>query len=245
MSFDVDHHEPPIIISMLDLAIPDLEVKGLNQEGWADYRYDAAECFCHGSTIYNTERKTWDDLVGGIEEIEVQLGNQLDKHPGVHSRLIIEGVAEPAFKGINIYRMAQGKNVMSGTLKGSQQQTFKHIVSWVHQVAKYWEVVYTNSYASTASVLAAYYSADQTPEEGHKTFHRMFKERHWQMDPQAEKILGAAPKGFGEQRALAVAKHFGTAWRAFKAEPEEWMQIDGIGEVLARGYLRGLGRPDA
>jgi len=244
MSFEVDIHEPLEIVRLLDTGI-DLNVTSLNAAGWADYRYDAAECFCHKSTIYNIERKTWQDFVNGIEDVEEQLGRQLDLHPGVHHKLIVEGVVEPAMKGMLIYRKSQGKNVMTAGLLGNQQQTYKHIVNWLHQVSKYWDVVYTHSMASTATLIAAHYDADQTDEDQHRTFHRMFKQRHYQMDPQAERILGAAgATPFGEVRAHAVAKHFGTAWRAFKAPMEEWTKVEGIGSVTAKNYLRGIGRPD-
>lgn len=245
MPFEADYHEPPDILRMLEPAIVDMEVKALNAEGWADYRYDAAPCFCHESTVFNCERKTWGDLTNGIEEIEEQLGRQLDAHPGVHHRLYIEGVAEPAVQGIYLYTQAKGQSVMKAGLKGNKSQTYKNIMAWLHQVGKYWEVVWTNSYSGTASTIVAHYNADQDFEDSHKTFHRYFKERHFNMDPQVAKVLGAAPKGFGPEAAAAVVKRFGTAWRAFKAEPEEWMTIPGIGEITARKYLRELGRGDA
>lgn len=243
MTFRADNTEPSEITRLIGM-VKDLDVCALNKEGWADYYYDGEFCFCHSSNEYNNERKTWDDLTNGIEEIEMQLANQLMLHPHAHNRLWIEGVVEPSANGIYVYRKAPGKNEYRAGLKGTQTQTYRKIIAWLHQVSKFWDVVYTNSMPSTAMGLVAYYDADQVPEEGHQTFHRVFKEFNYQVDPQVQKILNAGPKGFGVKAAESVAKHFGTAWRAWKSEPEEWMLIPGIGESTARKYLREMGRGD-
>lgn len=242
--FEADHSEPQEIVRLLDQMV-DIQVVGLNAIGWADYKYDGVFCHCHGSNIYECERKTWMDLVNGIEEVEAQLAGYMDRHPGVHHRLYIEGVAEPAAGGVLVYSKAQGKNVFVAGLKGNRQTTYNSIVSWLHQAGKYWEVVETTSMAATAVALGQHYKADQVEDSEHKTFHRMFKKRSYFKNKQAEIIMNASGEvPFGEVRALAVAKHFGTAWRAFKASPDEWAKVPGVGRNTAVAYLRNLGRGD-
>lgn len=241
---EVDEHEPLEIVRLLEPTL-DVDLKSLNANGWADYKYTGEECFCHGSTIYNVERKTWDDLSNGIESVEEQLGNQMRLHPDVHSTLIIEGVAEPAIRGILVYRKMPGQNAFRSGLRGNRTQAFKSVRAWLRQVKKYWDVVFTYSMADTAVTVQAMYEADQKEEDQHSTFKRVFKDYSYRANPQVQRVLGASGEvRFGPVQAEAVVKKFGTAWRAFKAEPEEWMQIPGIGEITARQYLRGLGRGD-
>lgn len=239
-----DETEPQEVLRLLDQKY-DLDVGPWNKAGWADYHYTGVPCFCHGSSEYNCERKTWGDLSNGIEDIEMQLANQMDKHPGIHHRLLIEGIAEPAAKGLLLYTKAQGQNVFRAGLRGEKVQQYKSIMAWLHQVGKYWEVVWTPSMAATAITVAAFYDGDQVQEESHGTFHRIFKQYDYRADPQAVRIMGAAADvPLGPVRAEAVAKHFGTAYRAYTGSVSEWVKVPGIGEVLARKYLRGLGRGD-
>src|SRR5262245_47379894 len=109
--FQADEHEPVEILRLLEPAlIGGIEQMPLNAQGWADYLWTGEACFCHQSSIYNTERKTWQDLGNGIEEIEAQLLNQLQTHPNVHHTLIVEGVVEPAMRGLYFYTKNPGQN---------------------------------------------------------------------------------------------------------------------------------------
>lgn len=240
-----DEHEPAEILRLLgQVKDIDLDVKPLNSKGWADYFYTAEFCHCHEACEYNTERKTFSDLVHGIDEIEVQLAWQMEQHPYVHNRLIIEGVIEPAVKGVYLYRKQFGKNVFTAGLQGTQAGEYSKIIGWLHQVSKYWEVVYSPSMASTAMIIASYFKADQVPDDEHDTFHRTFKSRNYHVDEQVLKIMNAGPKGFGPKAAEAVKARFGTAWRAWKAPLDEWLEVPGIGKLTAQKYLREIGRGD-
>lgn len=240
----VDLHEPPEIVRLLDMAA-EIEVANWNMDGWADYSYEAEPCYCHNSTTVNVERKTWDDLNNGLEEIEEQLGRQMDLHPGVHQRLHIEGISEPAPKGVTIWRPDRGQATIRGKSFGDRQGAYQSISNWLAQVGKYWEVTFSSTYAGTATTIAARYKADQVLEEEHKTFLRMFKKRTYNKNPQAEIILNASGgTRFGPLDAEKVAQFFGTAIRAWKASPEEWCKVPGIGRVTAVNYLRGIGRGD-
>lgn len=240
---DYDESEPQEIVRMVSMAL-ETEPRELNIHGWADYYYTGVKCYCHGSHEYNTERKTWRDLLS-LEDVETQLQRQMTLHPGVHHRLIIEGAIEPAAKGVLIYTKQQGKNAMFAGNIGERSSAFKGIYSWLRQIGKYWEIIPTSTMAGTAGALVALYAADQVEEEEHQTLRRMFKEYHYTPNAQAAIILGASGKvKIGPAKAEAIAKHFGTAWRAFKAPMEEWVKVPGIGKALATEYLRSIGRPD-
>lgn len=245
MTFKADVHEPSIILQLLGQIEEFDGESNLNQEGWADYYYTGEECYCHESWEYNVERKTWTDLLG-LESVEEQLQNQLTKHPSVHNRLIIEGVAEPAVKGIYIYDKMQGQNNYKARLLGERQQSYKQIVSWLHQIGKYWDVKFTNSMTATAITLVANYEADNQLEESHLTLKRTFKPYYYRTDPQEARIMGMAGSDvpIGPKTARALREHFGTAWRVAKASPEELMQVKGMGKKLAVDLLRGIGRGD-
>lgn len=245
-NFKADFHEPSEILSRLEQVafLQDLEVSALNDSGWADYYYTGSPCYCHNSTEYNCERKTWRDLLD-LESVEAQLQNQLIKHPTAHHRFYLEGVAEPAVKGIYLYSKAQGQNVFRAGLIGERQQTYKQITNWLHQIGKYWEVVQTASMAGTANAIAANYEADQREENSHGTLKRMFKPYDYHPDPQVMRIMGGAGDvPVGPKLAEAIIKKFGTSYRAWKAPMEEWLEVPGIGNKLATNYLRGIGRGD-
>lgn len=240
---EADETEPAEITRLIGQAL-DIDVHGLNKKGWADYYYTGEDCYCHDSNIYNNERKTWLDILNGIEDVEIQLAWQLQAHPRAHHRLFIEGLVEPAAMGLYVYKKAQGKNMFLAGNQGKQAATYTKLMAWLHQVSKYWEVVWTPTMAATAMTIVAYYKADQIPEEEHETFHRTFKMQDYHVDIQTMKILNASPKGFGPAAAEAVKKRFGTAWRAWKAPLSEWLEVPGIGRVTAEKYLREIGRGD-
>jgi hypothetical protein len=244
IGFSGDEHEPQEILRLLEHTVKPFDIRDHIHLGLPDYVYSGQPCYCHNSEWFITERKTWDDVVNDLPGVEKQLSHYMEMYPEVHKKFYLEGVVEPAMKGILVYKKAQS-NMFRAGLRGSQQNTYAAIASWLHQVKKYWDVTQTSSQAETAMCLALDYAADNKVEESHNTFMRMFKERQWKMNPQAELILGASGAvKFGPERAEAVAKHFYTAWRAWKAQPEEWMQIPGIGESTARQYLRNIGRSD-
>lgn len=241
---EVDEHEPAEIYRLLDMAT-DIDVGPWNMtKRHADYFYTGATCYCHGYSQYNCERKTWNDL-NDLEAVEYQLIQQVKINPECHQRLYLEGVAEPAAKGLLIYSKLPGQNVMKSGLRGERQSAYKSIAAWLRQVRKHWEVVYTFSYSSTATTILADYGGDQKDEDQHSTFKRAFKDIDYKISPMAQRILGASGTlHFGSVAAVAVAAHFGTPWRAWKASVEEWKQVPGIGEATARAYLRGIGRLD-
>lgn len=244
MTFKADVHEPSIILQLL-AQVEDFDGESnLNQEGWADYYYTGEGCYCHESGEYNVERKTWTDLLS-LESVEEQLQNQLTKHPNVHNRLIVEGVAEPSVKGIYIYDKMQGQNNYKARLLGERQQSYKQIVAWLHQIGKYWEVKYTNSMVATAITLASNYEADNQLEESHLTLKRTFKPFYYRTDPQEARIMGVAGDvPIGPKTAKALREEFGTVWRLLKADPKEIMKVKGMGPKLTIDLLRSVGRGD-
>lgn len=240
-NFLVDEHEPGDIARFLDMA-HDVEVGPWNAQGGPDYGYTGVECYCHESNQYNTERKTWLDMLD-LESVEAQIQKWVLEHRNEHNRLVLEGVVEPAVKGILIYSRDKSQNVLRAGLRGDQQQTYKAIMAWLRQIGKYVEVMQTSTPAASAIALSAWYTADQIEEEGHKTLMRVFKNLDYRVNPQEQRILsGAGRVPIGPVKAEALVKHFGTAWRAWSASVEEWEKVPGIGRKLAQDYLRGIGR---
>ncbi|KKK52079.1 hypothetical protein LCGC14_3108500, partial [marine sediment metagenome] len=95
--FGIDVHEPAEALPTLSPVIP-CAVQPLNSEGYADYLWAGVE------GKQQVERKTWYEILGGLDSIEDQLRRQLQAHPSVRLILIVEGVAVPSPTGTTVFK---------------------------------------------------------------------------------------------------------------------------------------------
>lgn len=237
---EVDTHEPLDLVRLLDQA-HEVEVKPLNELGWADFRWMGAYKYS------NLERKTWRDIAQGADSVEEQLSHHLKNHPECINRLLIEGAIEPDMKGVLVYNRMSGKNIMTPFQVGNQPGQFKKIMGQVAGWSEYIEVFYSASYAASAILLSELYSRDNKPDEEKNTFRRYFKHIDWNPNPQVSRMLGMAlnDTGLGPTRVESIIKEYGTVWNAIHATPADWARIPGIGVATARDFMRKIGRPDA
>jgi len=235
--FGIDVHEPDEALSTLSPVIP-CAIQPLNSEGYADYLWTGAE------GQQQVERKTWYEILGGLDSVEDQLRRQLQAHPRVRLILIVEGVAVPSATGTTVFKETTkgkrhlfyaGKSYFLGPMKGAY--------AWLYEVGKYIEVHQTPTYGATLNMLTAFYKADQ--KENHTTFQRYLKEITFHPNPMVQRLMGMGSHlGIGATRAEALIKKFGTPYNVVTATPEILASVDGIGKAVAVKFLRGVGRPD-
>lgn len=235
--FGIDVYEPKEALPALTPVIP-CAVQPLNSEGYADYLWHGTE------GMQQAERKTWAEILGGMDHVEDQLRREMQAHPDVRLMLIVEGLAVPARTGSVIFHeTTKGKRHLFYAGKSYFAAPMKVAYAWLYQVSKFVEVYYTPNYAGTLQMLAAFYQADQ--KEGHTTFHRYLKEVTFHPNPQVQRLMSMGGNlGIGAVRAEALIRKLGTVYNVATASPEELASVDGVGKAVAIKFLRGVGRPD-
>lgn len=243
---EVDKSEPSDIIRLLEPAV-DVDLVALNIDRWADYRW-SGEAISHWPNhdgTYHVERKTWQDMVGGVEDIENQLREQYQMHPKAMLRLIIEGAVEPHPTGVYVYQRAKGRDVMVPRKEGHNGQyaaIWGKVAGWY----EFMDVFQTASYPATAGLLVELYKRDQKPEDDRETFRKHYKVMTWHPNVQVMRLLGVAGRdtNIGVEKAEAIIAKFGTMWAAINASPEELAQVRGISVGGAKFFLQKIGRLD-
>lgn len=243
-----DRSEPDDILRFIDQAVP-VTREQLNGEmtRWGDYVW-SGESVTHWPDhdgTYQTERKTWVDLAGNIEEIEEQLRAQQLAHPQSYHRLLVEGAGEPAINGIYAYSRVPGRSVMAPKTLGHAGQ-FKSVIGKLAGWNEFIEIWFTASYPATAATIVELYQRDQKPEDERDTFRKHFKQITWHPNPQVARLVGMAWRdtNIGVEKAEQLIAKFGTAWAVCNARPDEIAQIKGISLAGAKLFLQKIGRLD-
>ena len=243
MTLIVDSNEVKNGITNLIAPVVPHQVEALNANGFADYRWLKID-----GKWKNVERKTWGEILANTDKVEEQLYRHLDKLSSDGEVVfLVEGVAKNEPDGTTL--MQPVKNGMY--VRGYRSKVrLSGIYSWLYEVGKYCEVIYTAGLNETAIALCAMYKADQKDE--HNTFKRHIKQLEFHSDPRVTTLMGVSP-GLGNKRASALIERFGTPWNVisagYKGEPAvksvaELTAVDGIGPTIVRNILRAFGRPD-
>lgn len=243
---EIDQHEPLEVARFLEPVV-EIEIKPLNEVGWADYRWTGEALADSPLGVYHHERKLWQDLVGGLDEVEDLLRRQHQSHPEAKHRLIIEGGGiEPAPRGVLVYYRPQGKSMMLSKLMGNQAGLYKRIMGWIAEVQRYIEIYQSVSIAATATLLHELYQHDQKPEEDRTTFRRHSKRINWNPNPQVARLLGMTLNdvGWGVVTCEELIKDRGTVWNITSASPQTLALTRGVSVNSAREFLRKIGRGD-
>lgn len=235
--FGIDIHEPSEALPTLSPVLPCV-VQDLNNQGYDDYLWHGIE------GKQQAERKTWSEILGGMDSVEDQLRREMQVHPEVRLMLIVEGVAVPTMGGSVIFKeTTKGKRHLFYAGKSYFAAPMQAAYAWLYQVTKYMEVYYTPTYQATLKMLAAFYKADQ--KDGHTTFQRYLKDATFHPNPMVQRLMGMGGHlGIGAVRAEALINRFGTVYNVATATPEMLASVEGIGKAVAVKFLRGVGRPD-
>jgi len=230
----IDLHEPPEAGFLLQPVIPVEAYHDLNGQGFADYLWPGIE------GVQQAERKTWHELLSDLGAVEDQLRRELQAHPEVTTKLIIEGVALPVMDGTRVYHKVKKDFLVPAH---TYHKSLDSVYAWLYQVEKYIEVYFTPDLECTVRLLARCYLADQ--REDHETFRRYIKTATWHPNPQVQRLLGVSGETkIGPVKAEALIRAKGTVWNVLSAQPGELTGVEGMGLKLSRDLLRGIGRPD-
>lgn len=230
----IDVHEPIRIRPLIQQVVP-TTTESLNTDGYADYYWEGVD----GPS--QVERKKWTDLLGGLDKVEDLLRRQLQAHPEVRLKLLIEGIATPTMTGTQTWMEARGKRNLIVPAK-SFKIPLSSIYAWENQISKFLEVTHTSNMLASVRAIVAFYNGDQ--QNDHQTMQRTLKVADFHPNPQVQKLMGVAD-GIGITRAEALIKRFGTCWHVLSvSDPLNLTVVHGIGVGLALKILRGAGRTD-
>ncbi len=216
MTILLDIFEPEQVEFLIAQTTP-VTRTSLNNKGFADYLF-----YGFDNHRIQVERKQVDEILGGMDRVEEQLGRELQN--GVEETiLLIEGTCEPVM-GLKIatqtWRKAKGKhNVM---VPGRTYNcSYSGYQAWKGQLDKAGiTIVETFDYTATAMTLVALYQNAQKPE--HKTLRRYIKDRIYvdSKNPHIISLMGLKGGGIGEEKAKALVEQYGTFWWVLQQEPE-------------------------
>ena len=230
-----DVHEPPEFYKYLN-GVVDTERRDLNSRGYADYYWHGV-----GGREVQIERKQWGELLSGLDSIENQLRNHLQRRPECTTGLLVEGLVCGSPTGTVILRGTSKNNIYVPGYESGIRLT--QVYAWLYQVSNYIQIYFTSGYFETCQALLSFYRGDQKPEDNHTTFKRTFKKIQYTVDPRVTQFMGAFPN-IGEKRAIALVRKFGTLVNLVVAGVDEVQEVDGMGPKLATTLLRQAGRLD-
>ena len=251
--FEIDVNEPPEALIKLAPAIPGVQVAPLNERGYADYRWSTIS-----DNIVHVERKTWGELLSGIDKVEDQLRGHLEAQGEIKLIFVLEGLVVPVpfltSRGTETFTLKETKNSNIFVRGYGSKTKLSQVYAWLYQISKYIEVYQTPDFDTTIQALFHFYKADQKLEEEHKTLQRHYKKSTWHPNPQVAMLMGLFPGkeagsnfegvGIGEKRAETLIERFGTVWNVMGASPKEISELPGFGKILSSELLRRIGRPD-
>ena len=232
----------PIQIELLVAQSVSVSKLSLNSQGYADYLFYAVD----GHRI-QVERKQTDEVLGGMDHVEEQLGREMDN--GVEETiLLIEGVCEPV-AGLKIatqtWRRAKSKNIL--VPGGVYNVSYTGLQAWKSQLDKAGvTIVETFDYTATAMTLVALYQNAQKVE--HKTLRRYIKDRIYieSKNPHIYNLMAIKGGGIGEEKAKALIDRYGTFWYTVNQRVEDLAETmvgeKRLGAKSAQRLLKTLGR---
>ena len=239
----MDNHEPNQIKFLMEQSVQVLIPQpGLNSQGLADYLW-----FCCDGHRRQVERKQIHEILGGLSEVEEQLGRELQN--GVEeTTLIIEGVCEPVYGtkvATQVWHRAKEKNVLvPGRI---YSQSYNGLQSWKDRLDKAGvTIVETFDYTATAMTLVGLYNNGQDPDS--KTLKRYIKDRIYveSHNPHIISLMSVKGGGVGEEIAKAWIEQFGTFWYCINQDAETLAEVmvneKRIGTARARKFLKAIGR---
>ena len=233
-----DVHDPLDIFDLMCQSIP-CERASINEQGYADYKWPSLN-----GGLQQVERKTWVEILSTLDSVEDQLRRERQAHPDVSLALLVEGVVTSGPTGgtsIWMFSKSPAKRFMFPTKEF--RLPLQAAYAWLYEVSKYMNVYLTPDWASTATMLVAFYKADQ--KEEHTTFNRHLRSIDFHPNPQVEGLMNIM-KGtnIGAVRAQALIDRYATIWNVVRASARELAAVEGMGLKTAQQLLRRIGRPD-
>lgn len=193
----------------------------------------------HDGHSITLERKEVHDFAHRVNDLELQLKRAIQKVGDTGEvLLLIEGIMEPVNGSTVLYRAKKDGSLFFRERVINRPYSYYMGFLWALDklgVSTFW----TASPKGTAAALVEFVKASNRPE--FTTFRRYIKKKPAipNLDPQVERLMGL---GLGATRAQALIAQFGTVWDVLNANESELVKVEGIGKVIARTLLEGVGR---
>ena len=202
MTLFIDVHDPRAIDALFSLPV----VRTNLNPGRPDYFFVA-----HGDKTIGVERKQTGELLGSLDAVEAQLFREIPNED--YTCLLVEGYISPWGNQCQSWKLAKAGTVMYRDR--AYHTGYKALMAWYSRL---WRegipVIQTANLEGTAIALAALFENMQKPDEEHRTFNRLIREKFWIKEedkPKREFILAimglsSAYKGlkFGEEMGAAL-----------------------------------------
>lgn len=238
----VDQFEPNNIVQLLRQSLPVVTYPHpLNAQGYADYLWKT-----WNSTCEQCERKQATEIISDMNGVEDQIRQQLQRHPEIDHWLIVEGIVEPALRGLWTLKAKPYKGQSPEMVKYEPDRNHKAVPfekyeGWLTGIERMGvRVRRTNDYSGTAMVLAEMFKSSQTAST---TFNRHLKPLiPFHPDPQVMTLMGAYKADIGPVLGEALVKEFDTVANIISLNPETIAElIPRMGVEKARKLLRSFG----
>lgn len=238
----VDQFEPNNIVQLLRQSLPVVTYPHpLNAQGYADYMWKMWD-----GMLEQAERKQVGEIISDMNGVEDQIRQQLQRNPDIAHWLIVEGIVEPAIRGIwtlkpKPYKGQSPEMVKYEPDRNNKAVPFERYEGWLTGVERMGvRVRRTNDYSGTALVLAEMYKSGQTAST---TFNRHLKPLiPFHPNPQVMTLMGAYKADIGPRLGEALIKEFDTVANIISLNPETIAElIPRMGEERARKLLRAFG----
>lgn len=238
----VDQFEPTNIVQLLRQSLPVVTFPHpLNARGYADYMWKMWD-----GMLEQAERKQANEIIRDMNGVEDQIRQQLQRHPEIVHWLIVEGIVEPAMRGLWTLKSKPYKGQSPEMVKYEPDRNHKAVPfvryeGWLTGVERMGvRVRRTNDFSGTAMVLAGMYKSGQTAST---TFQRHLKPQiPFHPNQQVMTLMGAYEAEIGPVLGEALVKEFGTVAKIIQLNPETIAEmIPRMGVPKARKLLQSFG----
>lgn len=220
MTVLIDVYEPKEIEDIIKQVVPTIRMSlNHSDEGFADYLWYAID-----NHRIQIERKQAGEILSSLDEVEEQLGRELNN--GVEETvLLIEGVCGPV-PGLSrtTQTYIKPKKSTKDLLIAGKKFNINYVgyQAWKNQLDKAGiTIVETFDWEATALTLVALYNNSQ--KEKHTTLRRYIKS-HITVQPFNEHVItlmGIRGVNLGEAKAKALIERYGTVWYTLNQPAEE------------------------
>ncbi len=197
------------------------------------------------------EVKTVEDVLSCIVSKRFA-GHQLPGLLETYERryLLVQGVWTTDSKG-SLLIQKPGRGGLAPADVAERTWKFSQLVGWLHTMEMAgMQVAYARDRVGVAGTIAVWWHWWHEPWRAH-TSHQAVYLPELRSDPltaytatRKMKVASILADGVGFERAQAASSHFASIHAMVNAEPAEWMQVAGIGSILANRIVDEIRRSE-
>ncbi len=231
---NIDHFEPDPMQRALSPAVPTIVVP-LNTMGKADYYMVDPQ-----DNERMIERKQIGEAISDLDAVEEQLGRHL--HECDELTLLVEGVATPTPKGVQVYRKSGGQFVPGFAYNQptlwSRWNSFKYSL-W-HNAGVHVEEV--SDWQSSVQFITTWFKKAMDPSSTTLNRYVVPHMPPFHKNPHIDNLCRLKDMGMGEVAATALIAKFGTFYGVMTAP---WVELVGVmGGPWTRAFFEAIEREE-